>query len=226
MLLELAVFQPDTIDIACRNGVERIELCSDYQAGGISPDMDFFNLARKKFQGAVFVMIRPRKGNFTYQPNELDWMLRAIRKFDDAGADGFVLGCLKNYAVDTEMLKALVNQAGNKPLTFHRAIDSVSNYNAGIESLIACGCSRVLSTGKALNAAEGRQIISDTIARYGSNLTFIAGGGLRYSNAELLLTVPGLQELHSACIRNTTETTDETELKLLMDKINKKTRKY
>ena len=148
MLLELAVFHPDTLEVATRCGVERIELCSDYQAGGLSPDPGYFLFARKQFSGEIMVMIRPRPGDFQYKPEEIEQTQKAIRYFDSAGADGFVLGCMQGGSVHQEYLNLLVETAGNKPVTFHRAIDEAEDYEEAIRCLIRAGCSRVLTSGK------------------------------------------------------------------------------
>ncbi len=45
----------------------------------------------------VFVLIRPRGGDFVYSDLELEVMRHDIRLFKDNGADGFVLGVLNRY---------------------------------------------------------------------------------------------------------------------------------
>ena len=42
----------------------------------------------------VFVMIRPRGGDFLYSDNEFDVMKKEIEIFNQHGADGFVFGIL------------------------------------------------------------------------------------------------------------------------------------
>ena len=42
----------------------------------------------------VFVMIRPRGGDFLYSDNELEVMKADVRALKQAGADGFVTGIL------------------------------------------------------------------------------------------------------------------------------------
>ena len=45
----------------------------------------------------VFVMIRPRGGDFLYSDLEYDVMRKDIEIFKENGADGFVFGVLKKY---------------------------------------------------------------------------------------------------------------------------------
>ena len=216
MLLELAVFHPASVEIAEKCGIERIELCRDYASGGLSPDLAFFSESRRIFSAAVFAMIRPRSGDFFYSETELLRMRDLIRMYDDAGADGFVLGCMKENAVDVGSLEMLVNAAGNKPVTFHRAIDEAADYDAGIEALISCGCSRVLTSGKAISAIEGYDNISRISKKYGSDIGILPGGGIRGRNAGILSEISGLKEIHSACITGDGEIADEEEVLRLM----------
>jgi len=212
MLVELAVFHPGSVAIAERCGVDRIELCTNYAQGGLSPDMDFFSSVRKGFSNPVFVMIRPRPGNFEYSGEEILWMKEAIKRYASAGADGFVLGCLQGKKVDIASLELLVKCAGVKPVTFHRAIDQAADYQEGIEELINSGCSRLLSTGQAATAAEGAEKIAQTITDYGNQIKFLAGGGVRSSSVNLLRSISGLEEVHTAAITAKGEVADEEEL--------------
>jgi len=216
MLLELAVFHPASVEIARKCGLERIELCRDYASGGLSPDMALFAESRRIFSASIFVMIRPRTGDFFYSEAELLQMRELIRLYDDAGADGFVLGCMKENTVDVRGLEMLMNAAGNKPVTFHRAIDEAADYDSAIEALIACGCNRVLTSGKADTAIEGADIISRILKKYGTRIGILPGGGIRSHNAGILSAIPGLSEIHSACITGDVETADKEEVLRLM----------
>ena len=66
MVLEIACFNLESCLIAQQAGAIRIELCSDYQVGGITPSKELIRELRKKITVDLFVMIRPRGGNFIY----------------------------------------------------------------------------------------------------------------------------------------------------------------
>ena len=203
MIFELAVFHPDSVAIAQSCKVSRIELCDNYQVGGVTPSIDNFISARKIFTGPIMVMIRPKAGSFVYDDAILNQMLEEIKTFDAKGADGFVFGCLTsdNY-VNTSQLEQLVNAANHKPVTFHRAIDEVTNYEKGIQDLIHYGVASVLTTGKMKSALEGKDVINTMIHQYGTRLNFIAGGGVRSYNVTELLRDSRISEIHSAAIIN------------------------
>lgn len=219
MLLELAVFHIRSVEVARKLGAGRIELCTSYADGGVTPGEDFFAHARRAFDGPVFVMIRPRPGNFFYTPGELENMRRSIRRFRSLGADGFVLGCLKGNAVDQPALSALVESAGGKPVTFHRAVDQTGDFHSALGEIIACGCARVLTSGRAPTAPEGAAVLARAIGLFGARIGFVAGGGVRSTTAGPLLGISGLHELHSAAITGAGEAADPREVAALLRKI-------
>jgi len=221
MIFELAVFHPDTLAIAQACNVSRIELCDNYQVGGVTPSIDNFISARKIFTGPIMVMIRPQAGAFIYDDNILNQMLEEIKTFDELGADGFVFGCLtSDNNVNTLQLEQLVNASNKKPVTFHRAIDEVNNYEKGIQDLIRCGVTSVLTTGKMKSALEGKDVINKMIHQYGAQLNFIAGGGVRSNNVEELLHDSRISEIHSAAIINHPDfIADKEEVMKIMKKL-------
>jgi copper homeostasis protein len=221
MIFELAVFHPDSIAIAQACKVSRIELCDNYAVGGVTPSLDNFKLARKNFDGPIMVMIRPQAGAFVYDDKILNQILEEIKTFDELGADGFVFGCLtSDNNVNTLQLEQLVNAADKKPVTFHRAIDEVNDYEKGIQDLIRFGVTSVLTTGKMKSALEGKDVINKMIHQYGTQLNFIAGGGVRSNNVEDLLHDSHISEIHSAAIINHPDfIADKEEVMKIMKKV-------
>lgn len=57
--------------------------------------MGFFKNVKNVYPSlVVFAMIRPRGGDFCYDPEELKIMTSDVEALKVAGADGFVFGCL------------------------------------------------------------------------------------------------------------------------------------
>ena len=71
-MLEIACFDSASALTAQKAGADRIEFCVDYHAGGITPDFDALNVIRKQIDIPVYVMIRPRGGDFVYSEDEFD----------------------------------------------------------------------------------------------------------------------------------------------------------
>lgn len=201
MVFELAVFHPDSVAIAQACKVSRIELCDNYQVGGVTPSIENFITARRTFQGPIMVMIRPRAGDFICDDELINQMVEEIKAFNNLGADGFVFGCLtEDKSVNASQLELLVNASNKKLTTFHRAIDEVVNYESGIQALINCGVSNVLTTACSSSALQGKFAIEKMINQYGNQLNFIAGGGVRSNNVSDLLLNSNITQIHSAAI--------------------------
>ncbi|MCB0456006.1 MAG: copper homeostasis protein CutC, partial [Aequorivita sp.] len=69
--LEIACFNLDSALIAQNAGADRVELCTDISLGGITPNLEMIQEARQKLTIDLYVMIRPRGGNFVYSDTEL-----------------------------------------------------------------------------------------------------------------------------------------------------------
>ncbi|MFM7726141.1 MAG: copper homeostasis protein CutC, partial [Flavobacteriales bacterium] len=105
-------------------GAGRIELCSALAAAGITPSSGLLEVVKRHVAIPIFVMIRPREGDFIYDASEIEVMKREIDLLGASGADGFVFGCLKSDStIDTAITSDLVKHCGSIPVTFHRAID-------------------------------------------------------------------------------------------------------
>ncbi len=128
MILESPVFNIDAALKANQFGVDRLELCSSYPEGGLTPGAGLFAFLKSKIEIPIFVMIRPRGGNFVYSDSEVEAMKEEIRIFSTLVADGFVFGILNSDgSVQKKSCKELVHTAGNKPCTFRRAFDASSD---------------------------------------------------------------------------------------------------
>lgn len=221
-VFELAVFNKASVSIAAHCNVDRIELCADYSAGGITPSLEDFNQARKDFTGKIFVMIRLRPGNFVYSDAEFSTMLDAVSQFKLLGADGFVSGFLTiDNIVNTEQTKLFVEACAPYPVTFHRAIDECSNYMEAVESVVRCGVKRILSTGTAMSAFAGKEKLNEVQRKYASDLIVLAGGSVRSAGLSSFLMDSLISEVHSAAIMDrNTDIADFDEVKRIQSILN------
>ncbi|MDX1641527.1 MAG: copper homeostasis protein CutC, partial [Balneolaceae bacterium] len=145
ILLESPVFNLEAALQADAYGVDRIELCSSFTEGGLTPGPGLLATLKSKIDIPLFVMIRPRAGNFVYSEEEVEVMQEEVRIFSSLGADGFVFGVLnKDGSVNKKACEKLLTSAGEKPCTFHRAFDVTSNLMKSLEDVIECGFQRIL----------------------------------------------------------------------------------
>lgn len=205
VLTELAVFHPDSILLAAELGVPRIELCSDYSCGGLSPSASEFRFARAHYKGQLFVMVRPRPGDFTYSRQDYTKMCELARFFIEEGADGLVAGFLDSQQrIDEAQLQEFISIASPLPFTFHRAFDLIEHKKSALETLIRLGCTRVLSSGGAPTALQGAEELYSMQQQAAGRIIILPGGGIRASNLQALLSVLPVSEVHTAALATNT----------------------
>jgi copper homeostasis protein CutC len=148
MLIEICAYCLADALAAQAAGAHRIELCADASVGGITPSAGIIQTARELLQIALFVMIRPRGGDFVYSDTEFAAMKRDIEFCRKLKVDGVVLGLLDSeHNVDRLRTTELVAAARPMESTFHRAFDLTADPAQALEDVIASGCSRILTSG-------------------------------------------------------------------------------
>lgn len=197
VLIEAAVETLDGALQAEREGAGRLELCADLPRGGTTPGSGLLRSVRARLEIPIFVMIRPRPGDFRFSEAECESMLWDIAEAKRAGADGVVIGVLDGAGeVDREWTARLVQAARPLAVTFHRAVDRTADVAASIEKLAGLGVDRVLTGAGPGSALEGVQGLARLIRSSGSGIVILPGGGVRASNAAEILRVTGTRELH------------------------------
>ena len=68
--LEIACFNLASALIAQENDADRIELCDGFEVGGTTPSMETVFKIKEFLSIDLYVMIRPRGGNFVYTDDE------------------------------------------------------------------------------------------------------------------------------------------------------------
>lgn len=146
--LEIAANALESALAAQAGGADRVELCENLGEGGCTPSYGTLTLARERLSIPLYVLIRPRGGDFVYSPAEWEAMRRDVALCVRLGCDGVVIGALTaGGEIDSEGCASLVAAAGPLGVTFHRAFDSVRDPRRALEQIIALGCERVLTSG-------------------------------------------------------------------------------
>ncbi|MES2794703.1 MAG: copper homeostasis protein CutC [Bacteroidota bacterium] len=194
--VEVCAFALESCLNAQQAGASRIELCGGLYEGGTSPSSGLISLVKKSVDLDLFVMIRPRGGDFLYSESEINTMIEEIELTKKLGADGIVLGILKkNGEVNLELTKQLVEQAFPMKVTFHRAIDVTPNAIEALEMIIESGCERILSSGQQNKAIDGLNTISQMVEKSAGRIEIMAGSGVNAENAHFFLE-KGVNALH------------------------------
>jgi copper homeostasis protein len=200
-LVEAAVETLESSLAAERAGADRIELCDALDEGGTTPDGGLVAAIVKRIRLPVFVLIRPRPGDFVYSAREFEVMIRDIELTRTMGIAGIVTGALDaGDRVDVKRTRALVKAAGGLPVTFHRAIDSAANLAVALDDAIEAGVSRVLTSGGAPTAREGVDVIAALVLQARERVSIVAGGGIREHNVREVIARTGVHEIHGRLI--------------------------
>lgn len=221
--LEIACFTAESAYVAQAAHADRIELCSDRAVGGVTPDLEILATIKAEFATMdstipVFVMIRPRGGDFVYTDVEFEVMKRSMNSFADAGADGFVFGILTaDGEVDAIRNQQLVQLADGKPCTFHRAFDGVPGFEEALEVVIECGFKNILTAGStdSRGALAGISAIKTLVDKAKDRVSIIPGGGVRSDNVRTLCNNTGAKWYHSSGIVHDEELANGTEIRQL-----------
>ena len=153
ILVEACVDSVESALAAARGGAHRIELCANLVEGGTTPSAGTLAVCRARLEIPIFVLIRPRGGDFLYSAAELAVMLEDVRRAKETGAHGIVTGVLRADAeIDQDRTGALIAAARPLRVTFHRAFDVCRDAGRALETLIALGVERVLTSGQAATA--------------------------------------------------------------------------
>ncbi len=199
MQVEICVDSVESAIAAAKGGAERIELCSALSEGGITPSAGLISSVRAAVDIQLFVIIRPRGGNFVYSDHELDVMRHDINDCMARRVDGVVLGVLTNEdTIDTLRTKELIDLARPLPVTFHRAFDVCKDMDRALEDVIACGADRLLTSGGKTDAVKGMNAIAALQQKAGNRIRIMAGGGIRISNVRNLALRTRVPEVHTS----------------------------
>ncbi len=163
-----------------KGGAGRIELCSALAMAGVSPNTAMLEAIKQQVSIPVFVMVRPREGDFTYSAIEFDIMKKEIEQAKRSGADGFVFGILnKDGSVNLSQTKELVDYCAPYPVTFHRAFDCTPDLDEALETVIESGCTRILTSGGKASIIEGIDNLKRLNEKANGRITIMPGGGIR-----------------------------------------------
>ena len=198
MLLEICANSYQSALNAEQAGAHRIELCQELSVGGITPTYGTLKKVLEDINIPVFVLIRPRSGNFVYSDAEFEIMKADIEICKALGSHGIVSGILnKDHSIDSERTKALVELSRPLEFTFHRAFDEVSNPKLALEQLINLGVNRILTSGQESSAEKGMDLLKQLNHQAKGRMIIMAGAGINAFNASKFKGI-GLKEIHAS----------------------------
>ena len=183
MIIEVCAESYEYALKAEKAGANRIELCKDLHLDGLTPDYESAKRTIGKLKIPVFILIRPREGDFIYSDEEFELMKQDIVKFKEMGCKGIVSGVLNDdRSIDIKRTKELLELSRPLEFTFHRAFDIVINPLKEIENLIGIGVNRVLTSGKKEKAIDGLVLLERLNKISNNRLIIMPGSGISNTN--------------------------------------------
>lgn len=205
-MLEVCVETPAGIDAAVRGGADRIELCAALGIGGLTPPASLMRVAAGCAL-PVHVLARPRDGDFRYDAAEQALVADDIRAAAGAGLAGVVIGAATvDGSLDAGVLAAWIGHAralGNargRPLslTLHRVFDLTPDPRAALETAVALGFDRILTSGAEPCAVDGVAMLAALHAQAAGRIGVMAGSGVSIATLPAILAT-GVREVHASC---------------------------
>ena len=183
MIIEFCAESYEYAMKAEKAGADRIELCKDLYLDGLTPDYKSAKRTIDTLNIPVFVLIRPRKGDFMYSDEEFELMKQDILKFKEMGCKGIVSGVLNDdNSIDIKRTKKLVELSRPLEFTFHRAFDVVSDPLEEIENLIRLGVNRILTSGQKEKAIDGLVLLKQLKRISNNRILIMPGSGISKNN--------------------------------------------
>jgi copper homeostasis protein len=197
MTIEIVVYNIESAMKAQEGGADRIELCENPGEGGTTPSYGTIELVRQNLSIDVFVMIRPRGGDFHYSSYEFHAMKRDISQCQKLSVDGLVFGILNaDGTIDKKRCKELIDKARPLKVTCHRAFDMTRDPFEALEDCIEVGFDRILTAGQQAQAVKGADLIGELIKRANGRIAIMPGSGVNENTVEEILKKSGAKEMH------------------------------
>lgn len=197
MISEVVVYTIESALRAQEGGADRIELCDNPAEGGTTPSLGTVEVVRQNVTMDVYVMLRPRGGDFHYSSYEFYAMKRDLLQFQKLSVDGFVIGILNSDGtIDKKRCKEIVDKARPLKVTCHRAFDMTVDPLQALEDCIEVGFSRILTSGHQPKAIEGISLIRQLVEKAGSRISIMAGSGVNEQTVHEIVTKSGVNEIH------------------------------
>ncbi|WP_068472214.1 copper homeostasis protein CutC [Saccharicrinis aurantiacus] len=200
--LEVSTYNIEGVKAALKLGVDRLELCNNIKEGGTTPSAGFVKAAIETGHPDIFIIVRPRGGDFLYSDSEFEVIKSDIELAKLLGVHGVVSGVLNaDGSIDIKRTKELVELARPMKFTFHRAFDMSNDPKKALDDLIEIGVDIVLSSGMEDTAVEGRKTLQQMIQQANNRITVLVGSGVNASNIAQLQKETGATEFHMSAVK-------------------------
>lgn len=197
MKVEVVVYNIGSALKAQEGRADRVELCDNPGDGGTTPSYGTIELVRQNVSLDVYVMIRPRGGDFHYSSYEFHAMKRDISQCQKLSVDGVVFGILNpDGTIDKKRCKELIAKAKPLKVTCHRAFDMTRDPFEALEDCIEVGFDRILTSGQQAQASMGADLIGELIKKAKGRISIMPGSGVNEETVTAIVSKSGAKEVH------------------------------
>jgi copper homeostasis protein len=197
MTVEVVVYNIESAFKAQEGGADRIELCENPGEGGTTPSYGTIDLVRQNLSIDVYIMVRPRGGDFHYSNFEFHAMKRDLSMCQKLSVDGVVFGILNpDGTLDKKRCKELIDKARPLKVTCHRAFDMTRDPFEALEDCIEVGFDRILTAGQQAQAVKGTGLIKQLIEKANGRIKIMPGSGVNENTVEEIVSKTGAKEIH------------------------------
>lgn len=197
MKIEIVAYNIESALKAQEGGADRIELCDNPGEGGTTPSYGSIELVRQNVNIDVYVMIRPRGGDFYYSSYEFHSMKRDISQCQRLSVDGIVFGILNpDGTIDKKRSKELIAQARPLKVTCHRAFDMTRDPFEALEDCIEAGFDRILTAGQQALASDGAELLGELVRKSNGRISIMAGSGVNEKTVQNIIATSRTTEIH------------------------------
>lgn len=200
-IIEICCGSIEDCAIAQQYPVDRIELNSGIELGGLTPSLGTLIESKKATALPICCMVRPRTAGFVYTEAQFQSMLMDAELLLKHGADGIVFGFLNEDAtIDIKRTLAMTNliKSYGKEAVFHKAFDKTPDKMEACETLIECNIDRILTSGgeNYPHIEQGFDLLKQLIEKYNDQITILVGGGVRAHNVHDILEKTSCTQIH------------------------------
>lgn len=224
--IEICLGNIQEVEILNKYPVDRIELNSALELGGLTPSLNTLIKAKEVSNKKIVTMIRCRGGNFCYTKQEYEIMFSDAKDMLENNTDGIVFGFLnEDRCINIEMTKRMVDlvHSYHKEAIFHKAFDETIDMEQAIKQLIDLKVDRILTSGQAVypDILEGCKRINNLHTKYGNQIQLLPGGGVRVNNIVDVVNTANTKQVHMTSKRNNQNGYIELEVSQLEELLNK-----
>ncbi len=201
MICEVVVYNIESALRAQEGGADRLELCDNPADGGTTPSFAMIEQVRQNISMDLYVMLRPRGGDFCYNNYEFHIMKRDLSQCQRLSVDGLVLGILnEDGTIDKKRCKELIAKSRPLKVTCHRAFDMTRDPFEALEDCIEVGFDRILTSGQRMKAIDGIDVISELVKKANGRISIMAGSGVNEDTVIEIVEKTSVNEIHFSAV--------------------------